>query len=720
MRPIPLVSTAGSILVLLASGCAHHGATTAEPPAAEAAARHGAEGANGVVVDPPRLASDEPHGFSVLDLLDMRRIGEVVPSPDGHKVAFVVRVVDLEANRLRSDLYVFDVGRKETVRLTRTVDDEYAPAFSADGKTLYHLVAGEAGGEIRALDLASKTTKTVRTLPLAVSGLAVVQDKGFLVAADLFAECNLACTKARLDEKATKDSATAYEGLFVRHWDTWKDGRRSHLLFVPEGDGSVVDLSGALDADVPSKPFGGFEEIAVAPSGDRVVFAARVAGREEAWSTNFDLYEVSLDGGSPVRITNNPAWDTHPVFSPDGKQLAYLAMARPGYEADRFRLVLHDLERKETRTLTDAWDRSVREFVFAPDGKAIYATAQHLGQVGLFRIDVADGKVTELWADGTVGSLGVLGDRLVFTKNDLAHPSELFALPMGAEPKTPPEPWTHLNDDRLANVKMGGFEQFTFRGARGDTVHGYIVRPADFDAGKRYPLAFLVHGGPQGSFGNNFHYRWNPQVYAGAGYVAVMIDFHGSTGYGQAFTDAIRADWGGKPLEDLKKGLAYVEKTYPFVDGKRVCALGASYGGFMMNWIAGNWPDRFRCLVNHDGVFDMRSMYYSTEELWFPEWEQKGPYFANPKQHEKHNPVRFVDRWKTPMLVIHGSRDYRVPIEQGLAAFTALVRRGIEARFVHFPDENHWVLKPKNAVRWHEEVLGWLDRHLKAGTPETR
>ena len=704
-RSYPVVAA-----VALAAACSHGSKPASAPPAASEAEERAAAGP---VADPPRLAPATPHPFSVLDLLDMRRLGETAVAPDGAAVAFVVRLVDLEANAMRSDLYVHDPAAGKTRRLTRTAENEAGLAFADDGKALFTLVGTDTGTELRAVDLADGSARTVRTFPLPVAGLVRVRDKGFLVAADLFPDCDMACTKARLDEKAAQDSATAYDGLFVRHWDTWKDGRRSHLLFVPD-DGDPVDLSGALDADVPSKPFGGFEEVAVSPDGTTVVFSARVAGREEAWSTNFDLYRVPLAGGTPERLTDNPAWDTHPVFSPDGKTLAYAAMARAGYEADRFRIAVMDLATKDRRVLTEAWDRSVRSFVFAPDGKALFATAQHLGQVGLFRVDAADGTVTELWARGTIGGLHGMGDRIVFSKNDLAHPSDLFALPIDAEPGTEPARWTDLNADRLTNVEMGAYEQFTFRGAGGDTVYGYVVRPAAFEEGKRYPVAFLVHGGPQGSFGNNFHYRWNPQIYAGAGYVAVMIDFHGSTGYGQAFTDAIRGDWGGKPLVDLKKGLAHVVETMPFVAGDRVCALGASYGGFMMNWIAGNWPDRFRCLVNHDGVFDMRSMYYATEELWFPEWEQGGPYFANPRQHEKHNPVRFVDRWKTPMLVIHGSRDFRVPIEQGLGTFTALIRRGIEARFLHFPDENHWVLRPKNAVRWHREVLDWLAKHLQA------
>jgi dipeptidyl aminopeptidase/acylaminoacyl peptidase len=272
---------------------------------------------------------------------------------------------------------------------------------------------------------------------------------------------------------------------------------------------------------------------------------------------------------------------------------------------------------------------------------------------------------------------------------------------------------TDLNAERLAATGRGEFEQFSFAGWNDETVYGYVVKPADFDPEQRYPLAFIIHGGPQGSSDNDFHYRWNPQPYAGAGYAVVMIDFHGSTGYGQAFTDSITDDWGGKPLVDLQRGLATALDTYSWIDGTRACALGASYGGYMINWIAGNWPDGFRCLVNHDGTFDQRMMYYATEELWFPEWEHAGPYWENPDAHERHNPANHVAKWKTPMLVIHGALDFRIPESQGLATFTALQRQGIPSRFLYFPDENHWVLKPSNSVLWHDTVLEWLDRWLQ-------
>ncbi len=387
-------------------------------------------------------------------------------------------------------------------------------------------------------------------------------------------------------------------------------------------------------------------------------------------------------------------------------------MARPRFEADRFRVVLMPWGESgpagPPRVLTEEWDRSPGSIFWAPDGGTLYATAENLGQVGLFAIDPADGSVRELVSDGHLSSAQMAGvGTVVFARDTLDAPADLYRLDLGGGD---PERLTEVNADRLAHIRFGSFKQFSFPGWNGEPVHGYVVAPVDFDPKVSYPIAFLIHGGPQGSFSNHFHYRWNPEIYAGAGYAAVMIDFHGSTGYGQAFTDSISGDWGGKPLVDLQKGLAAALEQFPYMDGQRICALGASYGGFMINWIAGNWPDRFDCLVNHDGVFDQRMMYYSTEELWFPEWEFGGPYWKTPETYEKVNPVDFVDRWQTPMLVIHGGHDYRIPESQGLGAFTALQRRGIPSELLYFPEESHWVLSPANSILWHDTVLGWLAR----------
>jgi dipeptidyl aminopeptidase/acylaminoacyl peptidase len=669
----------------------------------------------------------EPHPFTVQDLLAMDRITEPQPSPQGDRAVFVVRVTDMEANRGRTDLWMVNLDGTGLIRLTSDPASDSNPRWAPDGKSVYFLSTRSGSSQVWRIPAAGGDAVQVTNLPLDVSSLTVSPDGSRLAfSLEVFADCPaIPCTKERLDQKEkTKASGQLYQGDtgFFRHWDAWSEGRRNHLFTMPIAGGEPVDLSRGMEADVPSRPFGGTEELTFSPDGRTVVFAARDAGREEPWSTDFDLYSVPADGSqAPRNLTDaNPAWDTQPAFSPDGKTLAYLAMSRPGFEADRYRIRLRDLASGRERVLAEEWDRSPNEILFSPDGRTLYATASDVGQTPLFAIDVATGRVTKLVSDGHVREpklVGNRGDRVVFGRDTLRSPVELFvARRDGSGGISQISQITRINQEKVAAALMGESEQFSFKGAGGDTVYGWVTKPVGFQAGQKYPLAFLIHGGPQGSFSNEFHYRWNPQVYAGAGYAVVQIDFHGSTGYGQAFTDAIRMDWGGKPLVDLQKGLEAALERSPWIDGDRACALGASYGGFMVNWIAGNWPDRFKCLVNHDGVFDQRMMYYGTEELWFPEWEQGGPYWQNPAGYEKHNPVLFVDRWKTPMMVVHGNLDYRIPVDQGIGTFNTLQRRGIPSQFLYFPDENHWVLKPANSVLWHQTVLAWLDRWLKPGS----
>jgi dipeptidyl aminopeptidase/acylaminoacyl peptidase len=668
----------------------------------------------------PAVAA-EPHPFTVHDLLAVERISDPEPSPQGDKVAFELRTTDLEANKGRFDLWLVNTDGSGLTRLTSDPAADNNPRWSPDGKSLYFLSTRSGSSQVWRLAVGGGDPVQITRLPLDVSNLTVSPDGSRLAfSLDVFVDCpTLACTKERQDAQAKqKSSGRIYQGGmgFFRHWDTWSEGQRSHLFVLPVAGGEPVDVSRGLNADTPSKPFGGTEEYTFSPDGRSIVFAARNVGAEEPWSTNLDLFLAPVDGSAPPRnlTAANTATDNLPAFSPDGRTLAWLAMARPGFEADRLRIKLMDLASGRQRTLAEEWDRSPEGLQFSPDGRTLYATAEDVGQVPLFAIDVATGKVTKLVAQGHVRTPKLAGDRIVFGRDDLRTPVELFAARLDG---TGVQQITRVNAGRVAAARMGEPEQFSFPGAGGDTVYGWTVKPAGFEPGKKYPIAFLIHGGPQGSFNNEFHYRWNAQAYAGAGYGVVMIDFHGSTGYGQAFTDAIRMDWGDKPLIDLQKGLEAAVARYPWLDGDRACALGASYGGYMINWIAGNWPDRFRCLVVHDGIFDQRMMYYGTEELWFPEWENGGPYWQSAANYEKYNPANFVERWKTPTLVVHGGRDYRVPDNQGIATFTTLQRRGIPSQFLYFPDENHWVLKPANSILWHDTVLAWLDRWLKPGAP---
>lgn len=659
------------------------------------------------------LLSATPHPFNVHDQVRLARISSPTASPDGNHVAYVLRTTDMEANRGNLDLWLVPSGGGDARQLTRGPANDSEPTWSADGKSLFFLSTRSGKSQVWRLPLGGGEAEQVTDLALDVGGYQLSPDgKTLAVALEVFPSCpNVACTVQRLEAREKEQhTGQLYDQLFIRHWDTWKDGRRNHVFVVPVDGGTPRDLMVGMDADSPTRPFGGSSDFTFTPDGKSVVFTARSEGREEAWSTNLDLWQVSVKGGKPTRLTaHRKGTDVGPVFSPDGKTLAYRSMERAGFEADRLRVILRNVADGKERVLTEKWDRSADAIAFNPNGKEIYVTAANVGQVSLFAIRLDTGDVRTLLDQGTVGEVVTTSDGyILYTHDTLSAPADLWRMHPVA--RMAPQQITHVNKAALENIRFGEYEQFSFEGWNGEKVHGYVVKPVGFNPARKYPLAFLIHGGPQGSFGNHFHYRWNPQTYAGAGFVAVMIDFHGSTGYGQAFTDSITGDWGGKPFEDLQKGLAAAKSRYKFIDGNRSCALGASYGGYMINWIAGNWPDGFDCLVNHDGNLDERLAYYDTEELWFPEWEHGGTPWENPEGYAKHNPIDHVAKWKTPMLVIHGGRDYRVVDTQGMSTFTALQRKGIPSRFLYFPDENHWVLKPANSVLWHDTVIDWLKR----------
>ncbi|MDQ1354797.1 MAG: hypothetical protein QG657_5106 [Acidobacteriota bacterium] len=658
----------------------------------------------------------EPHPFTVYDLWAMDRISGEKVSPDGKLIVFVLRKTDLEANKGRTDLWLIGVDGKGLKQLTTDPAGDNSPCWSKDGKWIYFLSTRSGSSQVWRIPAAGGKEEKVTDEPLDVGNFILSPDgSNIALTMEVFPGKDPKETVKQLDEiKNRKATGRIYDRLFFRHWDSWCDGRRSHIFVMPIAGGAAVDIMKDMDADSPVKPFGGDDEFTFTPDGKAIVFTAADNGREEAWSTNYDLFLAPIDGSKPSqRLTEkNKARDTSPVFSPDGKTMAYRAMKRPGFEADRFYIILRSWADGKERVLAENWDFSADTVIWSPDGKTIYTTAANLGQESLFAIDVNNGTVKTVVKEGKVNSFAVIdkGKRIVYNMSNLKTPAELYAIDANGKN---PRAITAVNAEKLAAVKMGDYEQFSCKGWNDETIYCYIVKPVDFDPAKKYPIAFLIHGGPQGSFGNNFHYRWNPQTYTGAGYAVVMVDFHGSTGYGQAFCDSISGDWGGKPLEDLQKGLAAALERYPWMDGNRVGALGASYGGYMINWIAGNWPDGFRCLVTHDGNLDERAAYFDTEELWFPEWDHQGTPWDNPEGYEKHNPVNFLKNWKTPMLVVHGGLDFRVVETQGLSTFNALQRKGIPSKLLYFPDENHWVLKPHNGILWHQTVLAWLDQWLK-------
>ena len=669
--------------------------------------------------------------FTAQDLVTLDRVSDPRPSPDGTRIAWQVRQTDYAANRGVMGIWVADLPAgaggvpAPARRMTAVGVSSSSPRWSADGRALYFLSSRSGSAQVWRLELAGGEAQQVTHAPLDIGSFMLAPDgRHLVVSMEVFIDCGTPeCTRQRLDERAAqKNTGQLFQRLFVRHWDEWSDGTRSQLFGYPLGadglaTGPAVWLTRGLDGDVPSKPEGDDGEYTITPDSRTLIFSMRVAeGSGEPLSTHFDLYRVSLDGAGAVKdlTPGNAAWATSPAVSPDGLTLAYTATRRPGFESDRFGIMLLDLATGATHELLPAWDRSAGALRWSADGRTLYTTADETGQRRLFEVDVVHAGVKALTDHGTVGDFAVGRSTLVFTLESLGSPAQVYLLKPGSAPGAAPRQLTHLNEERLKGVEFGDYEQFAFQGWNDETVHGYVVKPAGFQPGRRYPVALIIHGGPQSAFGNFFHYRWNAQVYAGAGFAVVTIDFHGTPGYGQAFTDAISGHWGDRPLEDLRKGWKHALDHYGFLDGAHACALGASYGGYMVNWIAGNWQDNgagpWKCLVSHDGVFDARAMYYSTDELWFEEWENGGAQFAQPQNYERFNPLDHVADWNIPMLVVQGGRDYRIPQDQGLGVFTALQRRGIPSEFLYFPDENHWVLKPQNSTQWHDAVLAWLRR----------
>ncbi len=715
--------------------------------------------------------SQAKHPFTFDDMMKLKRIGEFAVSPDGKWVIFSVVDVDLDANTKTPHIWIVPTAAGQEREIIADQDAD-RPRWARDGKRFAFVSTKEEGSQIwiAEFDGAAGTVAGVTRLTAIASEasgeLWSPDGRTILFTSDIYPECMGEpkqvdeCNAKKLDEAAkSKVKAQVFDRLLYRHWNAYKDGKRTHLFVtsvnleahVTAGKPRQiirprpVDLTPG-DYDAPVFSLGGQDNYAFSPDGRQICYASN-HDKNEAASTNNDLWLVPVLYGSEVssgeilnktkNITaDNPASDSTPLYSPDGRYIAYRAQQRPGYESDRFRLMLYDRKTGEKKNLTEDWDRWVGTFAWSPDSRNIYFSAENDGGAPIYRIALFPLTRPSEFISGFNDDVTLSADSktVFFTQMSIQGPTAIYSAPTifrmeciqgqhtpytaSACELSPSASVTHLNDSLFSQVAMSPLEPFWFTGAQDAKVEGFLVKPPNFDASKKYPVKFLIHGGPQGAWGDDWSYRWNPELFASptssqpTGYVVIMINFHGSTGYGQKFIDAINGDWGGAPFEDLMKGLDYAEQTYPFIDKTRECALGASYGGYMINWIMGH-TDRFKCLVSHDGMFNAESAWGTTEELWFNNWEFKGTPYDNRAGYEKWSPHQYARNFKTPTLVVHGQRDYRLDVSEGLQLFNTLQMEGVPSKMVYFPDEGHWVLKPQNSRLWYQTVNDWVDHWTK-------
>jgi len=660
--------------------------------------------------------------FTVQDLLKIRRVADPQLSPDGHWVAYQITLPDVAANRSVTQIYLIATGGGEPKQLTDGAASASEPRWSPDGKAL----AFVSGDQLWTMDASGGGRKQITSVSTGADGPLWSPDgKWIAFATDVYPDCaDDACNRAR-DEQAAASKAKAHVAtrLLYRHWTEWKGDKRTHVFVVPSAGGAARDLTPG-DFDAPPFSLGDPVDYAFSPDSKELAFA-RNTDTIEAASTNADIFLVPVAGGEPVRLTGgNRGADKTPRYSPDGRYLAYRSQATAGFESDRWRLMLYDRQTKQTRELLPKLDAYVDDFTFAPDGGSIYFVSGERGVEPIFNVSLADGSTRKL-IGGFDGDLQISRDSrlLVFTRSTAASPSEIYTARLdgivaagGAGNQA--VQLTHTNDALMQQFGLRPAEETTWAGASGTKIAGWIVKPPDFDSSKKYPLVVLIHGGPQGAWDDNWGYRWNPQIYAADGYVVLMPNPRGSTGYGQQLTNEISGDWGGKAYTDIMNGVAEVA-SLPYVDKNNIGAAGASYGGYMVDWILGHNDDprfHFKTLVSHAGVFNLTSMYGATEELWFAEWEFKGVPWEHPELYEKWSPHLFAKNFHTPTLVTGGELDFRVPVDQDLQLFTYLQRQGVESKLVVFPDEGHWILKPADSQLWYTTVLDWLDSHLKSKT----
>jgi len=666
-------------------------------------------------VTPSLSAQTGGRPLTVHEFLSLDRVSDPQISPDGRWVAYTVTVTDVDANARASDVWMVAAEGGEPRRISDAAAGGSEPRWSPDGATLAYVTTRGGTPQIRLYSVSTRRARTLTQISTGASGI-VWSHQGTHLAfvSDVYPECtDDACNRRRTEQDANRPSQVkTYDELLYRHWNVWEDGLRSHLFVVPIAGGTPIDVTAGGDYDVPVPPFGGSSDYTFSGDGQSLVLTTKM-GTDQAWQTNTDLYRVPATGGRLDNLTVGfPGTEQHPSPSPDGRYLAFLSQERAAFESDRIRLMVLDLQSGQTREVMPNFDRWVGEFVWSPGSDGIVFTAQDGVRNVVYRTDL-NGRRQELLRWGNTTQIALAGDgaTLSFVNDAINRPGQAFVWRIGS--RDTPRQVTQLNAAVLSDVTMNPAEDIDWVGADGTTIHGLLVKPPQYVRGARYPLLVLIHGGPQGAWLDNFHSRWNAQMFAAPGYVTVLLNPRGSTGYGQRFIDQISRDWGGRVYVDIMSGVEHSAR-FPFVDSTRIAAAGGSYGGYMINWINGH-SNRFDALITHAGVYDLESMYGSTEELWFPEWDLGGPPWRNRTDYERWSPHRFAQHFQTPTLVMHGGQDFRVPYTQGLEAFTALRRQGVPARLVYFPDEGHWIGKPQNQVVWWDEVHAWLARYLTPG-----
>ena len=654
------------------------------------------------------------------DMMAMKRVADAQISPDGSRIAYVVNIINKEANRGKRSIWLVATNGGTAREFITSDKNDDTPRWSPDGSRIAFLSTRAGAPQIFVANADGSNPQKITDVPEGVSEFVWSPDgKSFAFVTEVYPECkDLKCVAEKsAAAENSKVKAVVTDRLLYRHWDTFKRGKRSHLFLISSSantDGSQPKDLTPGDYDVPPFSLGDPTAFAFSPDSQEICFA-RNTDKNEALSTNNDLFIVSVNGGEAKRITDaNKGSDTTPRYSPDGKYIAYRSQARNGFESDRFRLMLYDRKAGTSRELSINFDRWVEDLAWLPNSSGLILTGQDRGREALWRASLNGDKFQRIVNEGANAGVTISGDdkTLAFTRATMTFPNEVFKANVDGSGVTQ---LSKPNTDLLAQLDLPPAEDFEYVGALKAKVHGFIVKPPNFDKSKKYPMILLIHGGPQGAWLDAWSFRWNPQLWAARGYVVAAINPHGSTGYGQAFTEQITGEWGGACYEDLMKGTDHMIKL-GYVDANRMGAAGGSFGGYMVNWINGH-TDRFKALVSHASIFNAESM-YATEELWFQEWEWKGAPWDAGSTYKKWSPHLFVKNFKTPTLVVHGELDYRVPIGEGVQLFSALQRRGVPSKLLYYPDEGHWVLKPQNSELWYKTVLDWFDQWLKT-SPQT-